>query len=256
MILVIYLLVGIGLYFFQEKIMFHPTVLAADHRFQFTDSFKEESIHYDTSTIFHFIKFFPQQKAKEVVLYFHGNKGNIERYERFVKNFTKHNKEVWMVDYCGYGKSTGALNETMLAEEALQLYKMARVYYQPSQIIIYGKSLGTGIATQLASRRDCEKLILETPYYSMTSLARHYVWMYPIDWIVKYKFPSYQYLQKVTAPVTIFHGTDDNVVPYSNALKLKAVLKPGDEFITINGGNHRNLNSYPLMQEKLDSLLK
>jgi len=253
--IIVYLLVGIGLYFFQEKLLFHPTVLAQDYVFNLKDSFTEQTIRYDSSTSYHLIKFHTATACKGVVLYFHGNRGNIIRYQRFVKNFTKNGYEVWMMDYPGFGKSTGLLNEQMLYEEALQLYKMAKAIYQPGQIIIYGKSLGTGIAAQLASRRDCRRLILETPYYDIVSAASNYAWMYPLSWMVKYNIPTHLYLQKVTAPVTIFHGTSDEVISYSSASKLKAVLKKGDEFITLDGGNHRNLNSFPLMQQKLDSLL-
>ena len=161
-----------------------------------------------------------------------------------------------MPDYPGFGKSTGDLTETALYEQALQVYKRARQFYEPNEIIIYGKSMGTGVAVQLASVRDCKKLILETPYNSMRSLIEIYMWMYPLKSILKYQFPSNEFIKKVTAPVTIFHGTDDGVIPYSNASKLKKVLKPEDQFITLDKGTHRNLNSFPLMQQKLDSLLE
>ncbi len=141
-------------------------------------------------------------------------------------------------------------------EQALQVYKRARQFYEAKDIIIYGKSMGTGVAVQLASVRDCKRLILETPYNSMRSLVGIYLWMYPLKSILKYQFPSNEYMKKVTAPVTIFHGTDDRVIPYSNAVKLKEVLKPGDEFITIEKGTHRNLNNFEQMQRKLNELLK
>jgi fermentation-respiration switch protein FrsA (DUF1100 family) len=142
-----------------------------------------------------------------------------------------------------------------LYDEALQVYKLARARYQPEQIIIYGKSLGSGIAAQLAAVRDCKKLVLETPYYSFTSLTRIACWMYPVNLLLHYKFVTHEYLTKVTAPITIFHGSSDGVVPYFNAKRLKNVLKTGDEFITIDGGSHNDLYSFPLVQKKLDSLL-
>ncbi len=74
--------------------------------------------------------------------------------------------------------------------------------------------------------------------------------------MLHYKIPTYQYLQKVYAPVTIFHGTDDETIPFSNAEKLKKeVFKPGDELIPIVDGHHNDLNNFPLMKQKLDSLL-
>ena len=116
--------------------------------------------------------------------------------------------------------------------------------------------MGTGIATQLASIRDCKNLILETPYYSFPSVVGAYFPIYPVEKIIHLKIPAWQYMQQVTAPVTIFHGTDDGVVRYSNARRLMPFLKPADQFITMEGGSHNNLSEYPLYQQKLDSLLK
>jgi pimeloyl-ACP methyl ester carboxylesterase len=160
-----------------------------------------------------------------------------------------------MVDYPKFGKSTGELTESNLYEEALQVYKLARVKYPPHQIIIYGKSIGTGIAAQLASIRDCRELILETPYKSMVSLVRHYTWILPVETLLHFKLQTDQYLTKVTAPITIFHGTKDGLIPMSNAESLKSAFKTSDQFIIIEGGNHHNLNDFPLMQEKLKRIL-
>ena len=71
-----------------------------------------------------------------------------------------------------------------------------------------------------------------------------------------YKIPTNKFLQEVNYPITIFHGTDDGVIPYRCAVKLKAVLKPTDEFITIENGTHHNLNDFTLFHQKLDTLLQ
>ena len=98
-------------------------------------------------------------------------------------------------------------------------------------------------------------MILETPYYSFPSIVGQYAPIYPVEKIIRFKMPTYQYLQKVTAPVTIFHGTSDGVIRYVNAIKLKSFLKEKDEFITIPGGSHNNLSESPIYQSKLDSIL-
>jgi hypothetical protein len=139
---------------------------------------------------------------------------------------------------------------------ALQLYKLARSKYKPAEIIIYGKSLGTCLASQLASIRDCKYLILETPCYSMTSLVAHYFPIYPVSRMLHFHFPTNEYLKDVAAPIIILHGTDDGVVPYSNAKRLIPVLKQNDEFVTIEGGSHNDLNNFPIFHQKLDSLLR
>ncbi len=161
-----------------------------------------------------------------------------------------------MLDYPGFGKSTGPFTEQKLYDYALVMYKLARSRFKPSEIIIYGKSLGTGIAAELAAVRDCRRLILETPCYSMQSLLRHYLPIYPVGNMIHYRFPTNEYLPAVTAPVTIFHGTGDGIILYSNAERLKPLLKPGDEFITIEKGTHNNLNDFSLFHQKLDSVLE
>jgi len=257
-ILIIYVAAGIVLYFIQDWLLFHPTVLPADYRFQFNVPFDERKVAYDSTTLFDIIRFMPANDSikKGAVIYCHGNMENILHYAAFANNFTKHGYEVWMMDYPGYGKSTGKLSEEMLYTEAMEVYKMVRATgYTPDSIIIYGKSLGTGIAAELAGKRDCKRLILESPYYSIPDVAAHYSWMYPVDWMLHYKIPTHEYIQDVAAPITIFHGTDDDTIPYTNTLRLKPFLKKGDEVITIQAGHHNDLNDFPLMKQKLDSLL-
>ncbi len=255
-IIIVYCLVGIIAYTWQEKLLFHPVALKADATFNFPPPYKEVNIPVDHSTKYNIVQFtVPNNNIRGVVLYFHGNRDNINHYASAANTIAKHGYEVWMIDYPGFGKSTGKINEQVLYNQALQVYKMARVRFSPDSIIIYGRSLGSGIATQLASIRDCKRLILETPFYSIPSLVSTYLWMYPLEKMMKYKFPNNEYLKKVTAPVTIFHGTDDGVIPYKNAVRLKEVLKAGDEFISISNGSHNNLKKYKEMNVKLDSIL-
>ncbi|HEU4574192.1 MAG TPA: alpha/beta fold hydrolase [Chitinophagaceae bacterium] len=255
-ILSIYLLGGVGLYYLQDILLFHPVKLGQYHAYAFTEAHREINIPISQQATMNVVCFTSTAAVtKGVVLYFHGNKNNIGWYARYAPYFTKHGYELWMMDYPGFGKSTGSLDEQTLYSWALQLYKMARSRYAADSIIIYGKSMGTGIAAQLASVRDCKRLILETPYYSLSSLAQHYFFIYPVRWMLHYKMPTGNYLQKVTAPVTIFHGTADRLIPWSNAARLKARLKPGDAFISIDGGGHNNLFDFSQTTTRLDSLL-
>jgi alpha-beta hydrolase superfamily lysophospholipase len=253
----IYIAIGIALYFFQEKLLFHPEKLPIDQPFNFTIPFKEVNLAVNDEKNLSIVQFtVPDSVCKGVVLYFHGNMQNIERYAPFAINFTKNNYEVWMMDYPGFGKSTGKRNEQVLYNDAMQLYKMARARFSKDSIIIYGKSIGTGIAAQLASEKDCKRLILETPYYSIDALMRHYAFIYPVSWMCRYHFPAWQFFKNVDAPISIFHGTHDNVIPYNNAERLMKVARPGAELITLEKGSHNDLNNFPLFHQKLDSLLQ
>lgn len=255
--ILIYCSIGIALFYLQEKFLLHPQVLPPDYSYTFDVPFREASIAMNDSDTLNMVQFLPKAtEAVGVVLYFHGNRDNINRYAKFAANFTKHGYEVWMPDYPGYGKSTGTFTEDLVYAEARQVYKLALSRFSADSIIIYGKSLGTGPASFLSSKFKSRELILETPYYSMGSLFGLYAPIYPTSRMAKYKFPVGKYVQESLAPVTIFHGTSDKVVFYRNAKKLKKVMSPRDRFFTIQGGGHNNLNDYPLFHEKLDSLLR
>ncbi len=252
----IYCSVGIALYHLQEKLLFHPKALPKDFQFRFDIPFKEVNIPMTETENLNLIQFFPNDSIpKGVVIYFHGNSDNVTRYAKHATNFTKHGYEVWMPDYPGYGKTTGKLTEENFYKQAKEVYKLAHSKFSADSIIVYGKSLGSGVASHIAANYECKRLILETPFYSIPSLYSHYAPIYPVKRMSHFDFPVGENLKEVKAPVTIFHGTDDKVIPLSNAAKLKKDLKQRDEFITIEGGDHNNLASFPLFQSKLDSVL-
>lgn len=248
--------IGIILFYLQEKILFHPQPLDNNYTFSFDQPFEEIKIPFNITDTVSMIKFYPADTVRKgVLLYFHGNKKNVEHYARFVPAFTAKGYEVWMPDYPGFGKSTGERTEQKLYTIAYQVQKMAAVKYPAERIIVYGKSLGTGIAAYIASVKPCQRLILETPYYSIPSLFRSYAFMYPASVMSNYQLPTYEYLADVKAPVAIFHGTGDWVVPYRSGVRLMKMLKPTDVFIKIPEGSHNNLSASPIYQKSLDSLL-
>ncbi len=256
-IVLLYAVIGIALYYLQDTILLRPDALPRDYKYAFDFPFGEVEIPINKTDTINMIQFYPTDSIRKgVVIYFHGNKGNVRRYRRFVTRFTKNGYEVWMPDYPGYGKSVGTISEKALYQQAEQVYTMAASRYQQDSIIIYGKSFGTGIAAYLASVKRCRQLILETPYYSVAHLFGCYAPIYPTTRMANYKMPTHRFLEEVSVPVSIFHGTSDGVIPYRCAVKLKKVLKPTDLFVTIPGGNHRDLNDYPVMKQTLDSLLR
>jgi alpha-beta hydrolase superfamily lysophospholipase len=255
-IVLLYAIIGIALFYLQEKLLFHPEKLSADYVYHFDVPFQEINIPFNETDTANMVKFFPKDSLRKgVVLYFHGNKENIGRYAKFAANFTQHGYEVWMEDYPGYGKSTGIRTEKKMYQQAMVIQKMAMSKYGKDSIILYGKSFGTGIAAYVASQSNCNRLILETPYYSIPDLFSCYAPIYPTERMSVYKIHSNKYLQEVNYPITIFQGTNDAVVPYRCALKLKEVLKPTDEFVTIENGTHHNLAQFDLYKKILDSLL-
>ncbi|MBC6493008.1 alpha/beta hydrolase [Flavihumibacter stibioxidans] len=259
-LLLAYALIGIAAYYLQDYFLFHPEPLTKSAKFDFDYPHREVNIPFDAGSNLNIVQFMPDSSraaapVKGVVLYLHGNKKNINWYARQVPAFTGRGYELWMIDYPGFGKSTGPLTEERMYAYAEQLYRLARAKYSADSITIYGKSMGTGIAAWLASRSSCKQLILETPYYSLRSLVQRYLPVYPVSRMIRYNFPTWEFLPKVVAPVVIFHGTEDGVIPYSNAARLQPLLKPADKFITIADGSHNDLPEYEGYKKGLDSVL-
>lgn len=212
LVILVYCSIGIAVYYLQDRFILHPAKLEAGRRYTFTQPFTELNLKYDEQTDVNVVEFKATDRpadsvAKGVVLFFHDGRGNIGDYASTSKSVTDQGYELWMMDYPGFGKSTGSMDEQRLYDLALVFYKLARSRWKPLQIVLYGQGFGTGIAGQLASIRDCRRLILERPYYSMTSVFRRYLFLYPVGGrFLHYHLPLHEYLEKVAAPVTVIQG--------------------------------------------------
>jgi pimeloyl-ACP methyl ester carboxylesterase len=255
-IIIVYCLIGIALYYLQDQFLFHPEPLTAGYVFKFKQPFEEITIPVNKEDNISLVKFRPGIPApKGLVLYYHGNMKNVEHYAAYADVFLKKGYEVWMGDYPGFGKTTGTRSEEKIYEQSRIIYALAASAYASDSIIIYGKSLGTGIAAYVASYAKAKALVLETPYYSIPSLFNHYAFIYPVSAMSNYNIPTHDYIQEVKFPIIIFHGTGDDVIPYKNAKRLEPLLKKGDQFITISNGGHNTLSASPIYKHLLDSLL-
>lgn len=256
-LVLLYSSIGIALFYLQEKFLLHPTALPIDHEWKFPVPYEELNVPYSKNENLNIIKFLTKTvPAKGAVIYFHGNMDNVSHYAPYTKLFTDQGYEVWMPDYPGFGKSTGELTEGKLYDQALQVYKMVNKKFERGSIVIYGRSFGTGIATYLASNVQARTLILETPYYSVPDIFSAYAPIYPTERMSTFKIPSWEYLSECKMPVVMFHGDDDEVIPYKRAVKLKAYLKTGDVFITIKDGRHNDLASKKEYIDKMIAVLK
>ena len=255
-VVVLYLLLWLTVYAGQRFIVFHPEFLEDDFQYAFDADFKEGFLEADDGVPLNYLHFKTQDSLQGVVLYFHGNSENLEHWGAMQNDFTTRGYDVFMIDYRGYGKSEGKVSEQKTYVDAKMSYDfLLQQGYQPNDIILYGRSLGTGIAAQLASKVSAQQLILETPFYNMRSLFLDQVYILWLPFDLQYQFSNDQYVSRVPYPVTIIHGTEDRVVPYFNAIRLKDKLRDKDSFITIEGGAHKNLGSYPLFQQTLDRIL-
>ena len=255
--LLVYLVGALLIYFFQETLIFRSRALPASHQFDSSLPHREIIVAVNKQDTLHAVLYRPDSGAiRGLVLYFHGNRQNIGWYEKFVPYFTQLGYEVLMPDYPGYGKSKGKITEQKLYEWATLTYQIARKRYAADSLTIYGKSLGTGIAAQLASRRDCKHLMLETPYYRFSDVLQRFLPLYPMNLLLRYQLPTYQYLPLVSAPITLLHGTKDGIVSFAQSQKLSALFKPQDKLVVVEGGSHNDLYRFSKTTEWLASTLR
>lgn len=255
-LLFLYIMVSTLLYFLQEKMLFLPTVLDQNYVFEFSQPFEELFLKTDEDAIINAIHF-KAENPKGVILYLHGNAGDLSRWGTITEYFVEKKYDVLVIDYRTYGKSTGTLSEQALYNDVQFCYNYLKARYNEDSITLYGRSLGTGMATYLASKNKPKQLILETPYYSIADVAQSRFPMLPVKKLLKYKLPSFQYIKKVSCPVLIFHGTEDLVVPYQSAKKLfETSPKPKTTFITIKNGTHNNLKEFEEYHNAINSFLQ
>jgi uncharacterized protein len=228
--------------FILERILFQPTKLTSDYVFEFNHPFEEINLNPDKDVLINAL-YFKTKDPKGVIMYFHGNRDNLQRWGKIASDVGSYfHYDVFVMDYRGYGKSVGKRDEDALNRDALFCYNYVKTQYAPKEIVIYGRSLGTGIAACLASEVQPDKLILETPYYSVNDLVRGYFSLFSLEDRLPYKIPSFQYLQAVNCPILMIHGTKDEVVPYSSGKKLyESLVNKNVTFITIQNGKHNNL---------------
>lgn len=253
----LYLLLMATVYFGQSYVMFHPVELPQNYKFRFDASFDEYTLFTPDGAELNLLYFkCNKQPSKGLVLYYHGNADNLQRWGKYHAIFLAAGYDFMVWDYRGYGKSTGKRTADNMRSDSELVYRFANKRYPSSQIIIYGRSLGTGLASYVAARQEAARLILETPYYSFEDVARTYAPVLPYGWLLRYEFPTYRYLPQVRCPVTIFHGTADELLPFASTIKLRALLKEGDEFIVIEGGKHHNLGEYEQYRSHLRAILR
>ncbi len=166
------------------------------------------------------------------------------------------NYDFLIYDYRGFGKSTGPLNETGFHQDAKALYDYLKTKFAEQDIIVVGRSIGTGFAAKLASENNPGLLILITPYYSLKELAKKYFPLLPVGLILKYNLKTYAWVKKVKSRVVIFHGTEDEVIPFEQAVRLKNSLKHQDLLISIKGAGHNDLSGFPEYQKHMEELLR
>jgi hypothetical protein len=185
----------------------------------------------------------PPTADKPVVLYFHGNGGAVQyRVERF-KKLVADGIGLVALEYRGYGGSSGSPSEAGLIADAQAAYAFAAARYPVPQLVLWGESLGSGIAVALAADKPVGRVILEAPFTSAAAIGAEHYWYMPVRLLMKDQFRSDRRIAKVTAPLLILHGVHDQVVPYAMGERLFELANKPKHIVRFLDGGHEDLDN-------------
>jgi len=244
---------SIGLLRYQHKLIFFPEVLPPNYDFHFEQQFTELNYRTHDGGSINALHV-RSQNSKGTVFYNHGNAGSLKKWGLIAEDFIKHDYDLFIYDYRGFGKSEGNISEENLYRDAVMLYEAIAYSVGEENIVLYGRSIGTGIATKLARDYNPKCLILESPYYNFKDLVNNIFPFIP-SFMLRYDFPNSERIDQISAPITIFHGTLDEVVYFESSLKLKDHFKDIDRLIKIEGGHHNDLSEFIKYQNELSLIL-
>ena len=254
-IIAIYIVISVLLYFFQDFLMFKPEKLAKNFQFHYDNQDTEEyNIETRDGAIINGLRF-KVANPKGVVFYLKGNSKSIKGWGKFAVDFTRHGYDVIMVDYRGFGKSTGKRTQKAVKRDLQVIYNKIKESVAEKYIILYGRSLGSGFATKLASMNNPRMLILDAPYYSLSKVAKRYMPFMPLSLLIKFPMPTYKWLKYVKCPIHIIHGTDDKLIPYKTSVKLSKIKPKLTRLYTVIGGGHKNLNTFEPYHKMLSEII-
>jgi alpha-beta hydrolase superfamily lysophospholipase len=241
--LVFYIGLAAMIYLAQRSLMYFPDTVAVTPAAAGLPEAQEVPLVAADGVRIH-VWHVPPRDNKPVLLYFHGNGGalryRVERFHRLVSDGIG----LIALEYRGYGGLGGSPSEAGLIADAHAAYDFAVANYPPQQIVLWGESLGSGVAVALAAERPVGRVILEAPFTSAEAVgARHY-WYLPVRLLMKDQFRSDKRIGKVAAPLMIMHGVHDRVVPYAMGEELFNLANKPKHIVRFLDGGHEDLDAH------------
>jgi len=251
-----YVALLVGLYAFQERLIFPAASLPQDYRFAFDVPFEETRIAVPGATLDALRFSLPHPRG--LVFFLHGNAGNagnIATWTTGLDFYRRVGYDLYIIDYRGYGKSTGRIaSEPELHADVRAAYDAIAPRYAGLPIVIYGRSLGSGLATRLARDVSPALLVLVSPYRSLEAAAMR---AYPIapSALVRYPMRTDAWIGDVTSPILLLHGTDDRLIPPADSEYLRGLARAPVELSLVAGATHHDIHTFPAYLDKFAARL-
>lgn len=243
------------IYLVQERFIFKPEKLRPDFVYKYDAPFSELFFDVEPGVRINGLHF-TVENPNGLILYFHGNTRSIKGWAKYAQDFFRYRYDVVLVDYRGFGKSTGKRSEYDMLNDMQFVYKTLTDRYGESHMIVYGRSLGSGFATKIASDNNPRYLILDAPYFSFKKVIQRFLPILPVRWLLRYHLRTDLWIPKVKCHTYILHGTNDWLIPISNSEELKALNPKKITLIRIQGGGHNNLPKFPDYHNFIRDILK
>jgi hypothetical protein len=186
----------------------------------------------------------PAKPGRPVVLYLHGNGDYLAGFFGRFRSLIADGTGIVALSYRGYAGSTGKPSEQGLLQDAAAAYAFTTSRYRPDNIVVWGFSLGSGVAVALAADHRIGKLILEAPYTSVADVAASRFWFAPVRWLIRDQFRSDSQIPRVKVPLLIMHGALDPAIPVTFGERLFALANEPKRFVRIARGGHNDLDNF------------
>jgi uncharacterized protein len=249
-VLSVLLALPVALYFLQERLIFHPQPMSETSRALLAEKAQSIFIEAADGTRLHAW----HVPGTPLVLYFGGNAEEVSwMLARAARNAPGTG---WLlVDYRGYGSSAGAPSEESLVADALRWHDHATAQLGARSVIVFGRSLGSGVAVQLAAARPVDGLILVAPYDSLTSVARHYYPYLPVQWMLKHPFDSLAHAPAIAAPLLCLVAEQDEVIPLVHSKRLYDAWQAPKRWVALRGAGHNSTDEAPAFWQAIREFL-
>ena len=250
-IIIAYIVVIIFVYFYQRNLLYHPS----------ENNYQNDTIQFNHQEIF--IKVNDEIKLKswiinkdlknfKTLVFFHGNAGDLSNRIYKLNELDKLNINILLISWRGFSGNEGYPTEKNLYEDAEAAIKwLNKKKVSNSQIILYGESLGTGVAVEIASKNNFNSIILESPFTSIENSAKIYYPYLPVSFLLKDRYDSIGKIKKINSPILIMHGRKDDIVPFFMGKKLfEKANSPKDSYFTDIDDHMMEFNSQLLNKIK------
>jgi pimeloyl-ACP methyl ester carboxylesterase len=241
----------------QEALMFFPGSLPAEHRLATEPDVHEKTVEVDGATMSVLHLQLPNPKG--VVFFLHGNAGNLASWVTGTALYREANYDLVMPDYRGFGKSTGRITSAaQLHGDVRKVWDSVAAHYRGRKVVLYGRSLGSGLAAHLADQLGAEGrapdlTILVSAYTSIRALtSEFYPWVPSM--LVRYPLDTADHLPRIRGPVLLVHGERDTLIGVHHAHRLHAVA-PGARLLVVPGAGHDDVHAFPVYLDELRQAL-